>query len=414
MQAAEIYSFEDISKHLQTESSIESITTLKTGCDFIALFLNDNNNDDDEQQQQNQKEKQQLFFDFLPQIRSLVVFRQFEFSPQVRDLSAHVLTTKILPCCHSLVRLEIQETDFGNDLIKTICDALRLHCGNHLEELDLRANQISERGCEYVAEFLDSFHSSSLPIMTKLKILILNENEIGDDGIRRLCVGLKKNTTLEYLDVGFCLVGDLGCAYLVDYFACSSKLKTLVICFNEITDEGVCRLCIDGLKHNSTLQSLNLGRNKFGMRGLLALAEYLAHDMCNLSHLNLSDNKINDEAFCVFCSDGLKRNNSIISLDLTNNNSLTFDAGLKLCEFLDSPNCALKSISLDFKAKIFNRPSSVDFFVNRVKENRTLISAKGCVDKKIIGPFLERNQAILRERRAGYLKLVGFLARLGD
>ena len=109
--------------------------------------------------------------------------------------------------------------------------AEKLRGNSIVEELDLRKCGIGAVGARALAESLSGHNDS-------LKVLVLWDNDIGDDGAQALAQMLKKNTTLEKLSLGKCGVGDRGARALSEALKENFALKSLYLYSNPFPTMG--------------------------------------------------------------------------------------------------------------------------------------------------------------------------------
>ncbi|XP_076443624.1 leucine-rich repeat-containing protein 71-like isoform X2 [Babylonia areolata] len=120
--------------------------------------------------------------------------------------------------------------------------------------------------------------ASVLPRFQCLNSLILDANPLGDANVAPLID--PDNSKLETLSLRFCQLGDINAQALGRALGTTnkwnSKLLTLNLSNNRITDEGVRHLA-RGLMTNRTLLVLNLAANDIGDDGAAALAQVLSY-----------------------------------------------------------------------------------------------------------------------------------------
>uniref|UniRef100_A0A3Q1G0V8 NACHT, LRR and PYD domains-containing protein 3-like n=1 Tax=Acanthochromis polyacanthus TaxID=80966 RepID=A0A3Q1G0V8_9TELE len=177
----------------------------------------------------------------------------------------------------------------------------------------LRNCNLSERSCEALISVLSSPSSS-------LKELDLSHNDLQDLGVEILSDGLKDpNCKLESLSLWDCSLTQISCDYLVSALKSNpSHLQHLVLGGNkELKDSGV--------KHMSGF-----------VESPDCILKTLRLRSCNLSKIS-----------CDYLGSALKSNPSHLEhLDLSSNYYLQ-DAGVEqLCDFLESPDCILKTLKL--------------------------------------------------------------------
>ncbi|CAG9460642.1 unnamed protein product [Pedinophyceae sp. YPF-701] len=94
----------------------------------------------------------------------------------------------------SLERLNLTKTGVGDDAACLFGDAIQAH--PRLQELDLKANEITDRGAKGLAAGLAGARPS-----TCLRLLQLDVNDIGGDGMSAIQDAHRKNPALRHLEV---------------------------------------------------------------------------------------------------------------------------------------------------------------------------------------------------------------------
>ena len=120
----------------------------------------------------------------------------------------------------------------------------------------------------------------------------LQQNNIGDEGIKELTEALKTNTTLTTLNLQQKNIGDEDIKALAEALKTNTTLTTLNLQQNNIGDEGIEALA-EALKTNKTLKTLNLQQNNIGDEGVKKLAFILFNEF-NITLKNI-DLKFNDK-----------------------------------------------------------------------------------------------------------------------
>ena len=112
----------------------------------------------------------------------------------------------------------------------------------------------------------------------------------------------------------------------------NKKLKNLEICHSSIYNDcfNIDTFNINNIKINNCHLSyinylpsnkLDLSFNNISFDGLKKLAKLLTEERCSLKKLKLNNNWIGDEG-CTILSEGISKNNSLISINLSSNNIL--------------------------------------------------------------------------------------------
>ncbi|KAM7009972.1 NACHT, LRR and PYD domains-containing protein 3-like [Tautogolabrus adspersus] len=216
----------------------------------------------------------------------------------------------------------------------------------------LRFSNLTDRSCPGLAAVLSTGQSY-------LRELDLGYNSITDSGVETLVEGLKDpNCKLKKLRLQGCGVGPQACQYLMKALKESPKLKELDLSMNEIGNEGVHHLAIGLRAPGCRLETLRLSQCNIEHTGCVYLASALQKNPDHLKGLDLSINAIGDKGAnellkkvditqltklelyhcgltvlsCARIGEALKNEcSSLVELNLSNNNLQ--DAGFALiCE----------------------------------------------------------------------------------
>eukprot|EP01065_Artemidia_motanka_P015834 TRINITY_DN1954_c1_g1_i5.p1 TRINITY_DN1954_c1_g1~~TRINITY_DN1954_c1_g1_i5.p1 ORF type:complete len:431 (+),score=57.99 TRINITY_DN1954_c1_g1_i5:30-1295(+) len=167
----------------------------------------------------------------------------------------------------------------------------------NLKNLEMVWCGITSEGCRLLGRALTQNET--------LKYLNLSHNpDIGDDGIEALGEGLKWNSSLETLKLEYCGIGWKGGEHVGKYIVRASSVK-----------------------------NLHLKGNNIGAKGLQGVSGALARNM-TLERLDLSDNCFGIHADAIEAlRDGIEANDSLTAIDL-NLNSMVPPGAMMLLEVL--------------------------------------------------------------------------------
>ncbi|KAM9267110.1 NACHT, LRR and PYD domains-containing protein 6 [Cariama cristata] len=218
-----------------------------------------------------------------------------------KDLAA------VLGTLRSLVQLDLSDNPLGDGGMQELCGALaRPSCG--VQKLWLWRCQLTEASCEALA--------AVFPANRNLTELHLGDNELGDEGVRRLSEGLR----------------DPDC-----------RLQVLRLWRCQLT-KASCEALAAVLPANRNLTELHLGDNELGDEGMRRLSKGLQGPDCRLQVLSLWQCQITGDCCEDLCA-VLRTNQSLEHLDLSENNLEDGSVQL-LCEALEHPTCFLQQLWL--------------------------------------------------------------------
>lgn len=141
--------------------------------------------------------------------------------------------------------------------------------------------------------------SSGLEVNKSLESLILNENNVGDDGARSICRALTVgNKTLSTFSLATNGIGPDGMSSVVEMMEGNKSLTFLNVGNNKIGNCGVATLC-RALKVNKSIAKLNIESNGISQEGALQLIDVLAQNK-NVVELYLFGNTIDEEGAKLF------------------------------------------------------------------------------------------------------------------
>ncbi|KAM3932436.1 leucine-rich repeat-containing protein 34 [Leptodactylus fuscus] len=280
------------------------------------------------------------------------VFREMEQLEQLRSTLKICGNNRLLPV------KRVTDEDF-------LAISHVLKDNSFITNLDLRFNNLTNNGAEYIAKFLQDgcslFHlnlmgndietegaehiAKALHRNDTLRSLRMTGNKIGNKGGMFFAAMLQINSSLEELDLGDC---DLGIQSLIA-FATVLKQNNSIRSLNlnrplfYVSQEDTSIHIALMLKVNNTLQEIHLSKHEMTDSGVQRLCEAL-HENKTLKYLDLSCNKITRDG--VKCLAELLRHNTTLEiLDLTSNR-MEDEGAMYLAEAIHSYNSSLRAFAI--------------------------------------------------------------------
>ncbi len=135
----------------------------------------------------------------------------------------------------ALSYLNLGSCELRNDGVIKICLALVNH-DSSLNYLDLSGNEVDIHGAEHIAGYIRDSGG-------QLKSLFLGDNELGNDGVIKICRALASHhdSSLEDLNLSYSNMGDIGAHALIDAASAGKlpNLKTISLDGNYFTEDTV-------------------------------------------------------------------------------------------------------------------------------------------------------------------------------
>ncbi|XP_069089568.1 uncharacterized protein [Pleurodeles waltl] len=270
----------------------------------------------------------------------------------------------VLTVNQSLVELILSQNVLSDSGVRRLCEGLK-HQECKLQTLWLDSCSLTASCCPDVSSVLSSNQS--------LTELHLADNKLEDSGVQQIFNGLKHpNCRIQKLWTWHCSMTDACCEDLSSALYTSPSLTHLEMCGNEIGDDGVRKIC-EGLKHpgckmqtvgigsssftdaccaeiasvlsiNHSLTEVDLSDNTVGDAGVTQLCEGFKHPDCTIPRLRLWMCSLTDSC-CAALASVLGSSACLKELKLSYN--ALGDIGLRhLCDGLKHPNCRLEKLEL--------------------------------------------------------------------
>jgi len=169
-----------------------------------------------------------------------------------------------------------------------------LKTNKSVKVLNLASNHIDAKGAKIVASLFDAKSSTAA---TVLEVLNLNDNPLGDEGVKVIGEALANNTTLTSLHLAETEIKDAGAISLAGSAVKTSNLKFLDLHNNKFESKGSAAIAQALLDNSQTkMAHLNLHQNAIGDDTALLLAKFLSSATCPLVSLNLDNRPHADNA----------------------------------------------------------------------------------------------------------------------
>lgn len=213
------------------------------------------------------------------------------FSQPFDQMAFRILMQAMRQSGYNKVRaLRLWKCDGGNEAVRSICHYLDSQPPTAVEELQFTDCGITELGCEFLG---DSMQSGILRPCSPITFLRLDFNQIGHAGVEAL--SLTQNSTLRYLSLRYCNIGPKGGYYLSHILIfVNSVLEELDLQGNNLK-EGVLDVFV-GATRAKALKTINLGDNKFSedTPGIIEGLLHLFKENKTLENYTLIGNLISD------------------------------------------------------------------------------------------------------------------------
>ena len=226
----------------------------------------------------------------LVQRSKVFKLRKLTLSGNRLDKRGFGLVATLLAGNHSITDIFLRDCGADDECIEAFIDSIEKSKG--LVNVDLSFNPLELRGATFISRQLRS--------LKRLKSLDLSSCRFGAAGIRLICEGMVGNSTIQVLILLNNEAGDEGAAAIGIMLRENSSLAHLDIQSNKISSVGAC-LIGDGLMGNKTLIGLGLQWNDIGPQGGQHIATCI-RDNTTLKSLYVFGNRIDEETAGILVS----------------------------------------------------------------------------------------------------------------
>eukprot|EP00063_Salmo_salar_P063913 XP_014038748.1 PREDICTED: NACHT, LRR and PYD domains-containing protein 12-like [Salmo salar] len=234
-----------------------------------------------------------------------------------------------------------------------------------LEEFDLKTYNTTEEGyqrllpvvktckralldrCKLAYESCETLASVLQTPNSPLRELDLSYNDLGDRGVKLLCVGLTSPLrNIQTLVLAGCKITYESCESLTSALQTpNSPLRELDLSYNDLGDRGVEVLCVGLTSPLCNIQTLVLAGCKLTYESCETLTSALQTPNSPLRELDLSNNDLGDRGVELLCV-GLTSPLCNIQTQVLGQCGLTEGCCSDLASVLSSPNSQLKQLEL--------------------------------------------------------------------
>ncbi|XP_065888546.1 protein NLRC3-like isoform X3 [Dysidea avara] len=172
----------------------------------------------------------------------------------------------VMKCSASLRVLDVGKNPIGDDGISQITEWMQNN-NNILTDLRVHGCGLSNKGANSVGILLKK---------CTLQTINTRVNPIGDDGILLILEGLQHSKTLTSLHVSKCGLSVTGASYIGEFLKGNCILRVLDVQDNSIGDNGL-SLIVKGIQQNTstTLRELSVQKCELSVQGASCISELL-------------------------------------------------------------------------------------------------------------------------------------------
>ena len=220
-----------------------------------------------------------------------------------------------------------------------------------------------------------------------IKILSLQNNNIGDNSAKLLFKSLKNTQNLSILNLEHNQISSKSITYFESFLKNNRSLITLVLSYNYLSTSG-CNLLLDYLKknENSVLKTLDISYNGIGEGGIESLVNYIKSNK-NIISLFLSGNYLCDKGLNKFSNLLFVNNKNYKKIKLSyldiSNNSFT----KKSCIYINNIiyySSFISNINISYNNLCNEGISNIFSCINKQSKLVSLDLSKTNIDEKCV------------------------------
>lgn len=192
-------------------------------------------------------------------LQELLIDEKIGEESMIQFSKALKLTNKNLGYKH-LQSIRVWEGNINNQGLRAFYTYIVETKNYNINILEFINCGIEKLGCEFISRMLNPTLSYNI------KILILDYNKIGNEGLMELTKGLSYNSTINYLSLNYCEITNNGVQFLKSIFENdNSGLEKFYIQGNHIGNEGMSELLdLLSTKEELPLEEVNFSNTNIG------------------------------------------------------------------------------------------------------------------------------------------------------
>ena len=238
----------------------------------------------------------------------------------------------------SIRTLDISYNGIQFEGIQKLCNYIIKN--KKLISLFIGGNYIGKKGIELLSETL--IKNENIP----LAYLFLENNEL-KYGIEDVSNIISNNKFITLVDIKNNILNDDDICKLFESLKEDSKILTLDLSLNVIDTDGI-KAIYEYLKKNKNLRKIILNNNFLSEKSCIVIKKMLEDTNVSLKNLSLESCQIKSYAVLIF--EGLKKNTSLDSINLADNNIGILKEKFSLLSPCLKENKNLKELNLDSNA----------------------------------------------------------------